>query len=430
MNFFVAATSIDITPSPGLWMTGFAARLSPSTGKHDSLKARFLFLYNAENPIIIISCDLIGIEVSLANDIRKRIASAIGFNQENIMLTFTHTHPAACSLPFRGIMGHVDYEWLNKIADDIVREAIAIPAKMQPAKYSYGASIIKNIGFNRQDRSRDYDDELRVIRFTTNEDKHIATIVNYATHAVMLGPKNTEYSADYPGYISNTIEKEEGGVCLFLAGACGDVDPQIHLEKGWGNASFDDLQNVADKFYTEIKKIENTRKQNSELLTATSKIINVPMDAPPTLEQLAKIKENYLNDLEKFNLEPNKKIDKVCTEAMLEWVAELESALKNNTVPKTIPTELNIISIGNIRIIGLPFELYSDIGLTLKNIDKDKFVIVVGYANGIYGYCATDLAKAQGGYGADSSCRWFPKMLTAVGCGAETLIEKTVKELL
>jgi hypothetical protein len=51
-------------------------------------------------------------------------------------------------------------------------------------------------------------------------------------------------------------------------------------------------------------------------------------------------------------------------------------------------------------------------------------VIVAGYANGLYGYCPTGWAKDQGGYGPDGSARWFPRLLTPVGYGADELIVK------
>ena len=54
----------------------------------------------------------------------------------------------------------------------------------------------------------------------------IAVLVNYACHAVVLGPENLQYSADYPGEMARTVEAAyPGAVCLFVQGGAGNINP-------------------------------------------------------------------------------------------------------------------------------------------------------------------------------------------------------------
>lgn len=52
-------------------------------------------------------------------------------------------------------------------------------------------------------------------------------LVNYACHPVVIGVDNLRYSADYPGVMTQVVEKTFGGgpLCFFLQGAPGDINP-------------------------------------------------------------------------------------------------------------------------------------------------------------------------------------------------------------
>jgi len=87
-------------------------------------------------------------------------------------------------------------------------------------------------------------------------------------------------------------------------------------------------------------------------------------------------------------------------------------------VPETLIVELQVLAIDELRLVALPLELYHEIGLAIKRGLAPLTGVVVGYANGLFGYCATDQAKAEGGYGPAASFPWFPKQMSAIGYGA------------
>ena len=60
-----------------------------------------------------------------------------------------------------------------------------------------------------------------------------AVVVNYAARAAVLGPTNTEFSADYPGAMRRAVESQSPGtLCLFVQGASGDISPYREHEPG------------------------------------------------------------------------------------------------------------------------------------------------------------------------------------------------------
>jgi hypothetical protein len=83
-----------------------------------------------------------------------------------------------------------------------------------------------------------------------------------------------------------------------------------------------------------------------------------------------------------------------------------------------LPVELQVLAIDDLRLIALPLELYHETGLAIKRRLAPLKGVIVGYANGLFGYCATDQAKSEGGYGPAGSFPWFPRQMSAIGYGA------------
>ena len=136
---------------------------------------------------------------------------------------------------------------------------------------------------------------------------------------------------------------------------------------------------------------------------------------------MAALVAGFEADRERARAESNA-VDEQVALAMLGWAGELARALGAGTVPQTVPAELFVAGINELRIVGVPLEAYSDIGLGVKAGLSPLPALFVGYANGLIGYCPTRWAKDQGGYGPDSSARWFAGLLTAIGYGADELI--------
>ena len=70
------------------------------------------------------------------------------------------------------------------------------------------------------------DPTLTVVRLDGEDDRPVATIVHYACHPIILGPDNTYVTPEYPGIVKRVVEAALGGHCLFVQGACGDVGPR------------------------------------------------------------------------------------------------------------------------------------------------------------------------------------------------------------
>ena len=68
----------------------------------------------------------------------------------------------------------------------------------------------------------DADNTVRLVKFE-REFKNDIALVNFSTHPDVIG--GNKYSADWPGFVRNFVEKDIDGVsCIVVNGAQGDVN--------------------------------------------------------------------------------------------------------------------------------------------------------------------------------------------------------------
>ncbi|MCK4400940.1 hypothetical protein KAW08_01395, partial [bacterium] len=91
---------------------------------------------------------------------------------------------------------------------------------------------------------------------------------------------------------------------------------------------------------------------------------------------------------------------------------------------KTANIEIQLISIGDILLVGLPGEPFVEIGLAIKKGSKFNHTFIIGLANAYVGYIPTEEAFKEGGY-TTRPARWS-KLVPE----AERLIVDRVKEMI
>ena len=222
-SFQAAAASVDLEPQPGCWLTGFGARVYPSDGQHDPIKARAVLLDDGATQIVIVACDLIGISAQEIAALRKRMAERSRTPAMNIVISCSHTHSAPATLRFRGVLGYVNERWWMTAQDKLVALVASLEAQLRPAHLSHASTRVEGLSYNRQDQAHPIDTELMAVAIDDVDGHAIATLVNFAMHPVTMSFGNLKLSGDVPGATAQELEVRRGGVALYLQGACGDV---------------------------------------------------------------------------------------------------------------------------------------------------------------------------------------------------------------
>ncbi len=88
---------------------------------------------------------------------------------------------------------------------------------------------------------------------------------------------------------------------------------------------------------------------------------------------------------------------------------------------RELATAMTIVTIDNLAIVGIPGELFVELGLAIKRTSNFARIFVAGYCNDLIGYIPTRAAYLEGGYEIDTA-------RIATGSG-ETIVETALSAL-
>ena len=258
---------VEITPSALMQMYGYANRkCGPATGTHDPLFAKALVLEAGGARMAIVTMDL-GSMVS--DNLRLEVAQKL--NIPVLLLAASHTHSAPSFLPF-GSSPSTDPQakaYLAEVERKIFGAVESAAGALFPARLSVARGSLQ-LGYNRlllrdDGRARalfdnleripygPVDPEFVLLRVTDSSGAARALLVNYAAHAVVLGPTNCKYSADYPGVMQARLESEmKGAQVMFVQGGAGDVNPLFMARSGKEEDDFKVVQKMGETLAAEI----------------------------------------------------------------------------------------------------------------------------------------------------------------------------------
>lgn len=401
-------SKVEITPSKKIYLTGYILRDRPCEGIHDHLYAKAVVLkdLDTEDAAAVISADLLGFSKESVDRIRNEASQKTGIEPRNMIIACTHTHSAPATVNLRKV-GVVDVNYLKNVEEKIVYIILDAYKNLQEAKISAGRSVVRGIGYNREKRGGPVDEELGVIRIDNKKDEILALLLNYACHPVVLGPRNLLVSADYPGAVARLIEEATGSCCIYTTGADGDIDPVTNLKK-WGEGTFRDVEEIGKIIGLQALKVSEKLKGSSNVkLKSLSKTLRLPVKSPPTLKEAEKNLERNRKELVKLKSAGVENTKIRIAEAIFEWSKEVLKRIKDGTFPSEMPVEITMIGINDVLLVGVPGELFVEIGLKVKKASPFTYTYIIGYGNGELGYFPTAEAIKRGGYASRTAPKYF-----------------------
>jgi len=144
------AACSNITPQIGGEVIGGFVPF-PATHIHDELQARCLVLDDGDTRLVLVVCDLLGIDRVVSDMARQLIKERQGIPPEHVLISATHTH-SACSALGRDSreldQRPDDYQQFvaRRIADGVARAANLL----RPAEIAFGAAAAPEHVFNRR----------------------------------------------------------------------------------------------------------------------------------------------------------------------------------------------------------------------------------------------------------------------------------------
>lgn len=395
----VGVARVDITPPAGLAMTGYIARLGYAVGAHDPLYAKALIFDDGQQRAALISCDVLAFDRHFVAATRAAIERQTGFPGANVLIACTHTHAGPATIFLRDC-GEVDRAWVEELRRRLVAVLAAALEDLQPARVGFGRGYLADRSQNRRQPGDVMDPEVGVLRVDRADGRPLAVALNFACHPTTLGPDNLLYSADYPGYTARQIEATTGAIALFLTGAIGDVGPAQVGDYAAAEALGGAVANAALVVLPQIACRADAR------VAVASETLELPLLSFPSLrevEQAARASRVHLQAAEAAGEVILARIQR----AMLGWAEDTLAGLRLNSLARTVAAEVQVIRVGDVWLVGVPGELFVELGLAIKRGLQPQPAFICGYANDDIGYLPARSAYARGGYEVNDAYKYY-----------------------
>jgi hypothetical protein len=429
----VGAASVVITPASGTPLAGYY-EMRTADAVRDDLYAKALVFEQDGARAAVVVCDLITLGRGTVEHARRLVEQAANIPGNHVLIAATHTHtgpivPRNSSRELsEGATNAAARQFAASLPELIARSVREAAGKLVPVRASAAVGLEEHLSHNRRYRLRDgtvawnppklgtnidrpagpIDPEIAVVYFEDLSTNALATLVNFAMHPDTVG--GTQISADYPGALARRLAVWKGPdmLTVFANGTCGNIN---HRDLRWpdpqkGPAEAERLGGVlagdVQRTWPRLAPLTNNapRARNQIVRLPLPKITEADLDrARATVSRLADRQTKFLDKVDAF-----KALDVAAREG------------------KPWEVEVQVIALGNqLAIVGLPGEIFVELGLAIKKASPFPVTVIAELANGSIGYIPNRSAYAEGNYEVVSA-------RCAEGAG-ELLVESAVKLL-
>jgi hypothetical protein len=388
------AARVEITPPVGHPLWGYAARHDqPSTAVHDPLFARAVVLATGKIRLAIVSLDLGRPPTrGTIKAIRQRVQD--GSRVEQLFLVASHTHHG----PVLELDNWPkdDKPYTRQLEDQIVQAISAAAKDLRPARLGF-ATVEVELNRNRQSKRKELaprDKDFIVVRLDGADGRPIAHLVNFAAHPTLTDAKSHAISADYPGALARLVEKELGGLCLFLQGAEGDLSAAPKVPSS------------AEQFGEELGRL--VIAQSKKVRCETADVAGLKgRDHDFTFGKRVDLSNPVVRTAYGIAFFP----------ALVDFY---EREYRDGIRPHLTTALLD----DRIGIVGVSGEFFCDHAIQLRRRARFDLLLFFGCCNDYHQYFPTIEAAGEGGYGADP-------MVSPVEIGAgERIMDQALIDLL
>jgi hypothetical protein len=270
------------------------------------------------------------------------------------------------------------------------------------------------------------DPSVGVIRVDDLDGNPIAVAFRYSAHPVTVGSRSQVASADYPGPARAVLERNLGGLALFLQGCGGNINPRVGI--GYEVDCRDTKNRVGLELGGEALKIAagirtNTRAGQRRPLGNVPNILFTPWEPVhgdtcthlaaaettvaldyaelPSLEKAREIlahwrrtrEERLGGDALDWEIRAAQKYE--------HWAAKLVAAVEDGH--PTHDLRVQAIRVNDMVISGMNMEVFFETGLEIRARSPLPDTFVLGYTNGCFGYLPRGEDYPEGGWQIDES---------------------------
>ncbi len=425
-----------ITPPAGTPMAGYA-RPSVSTGTHDDLHARSLFVQGPnDEAAMLMSLAIINLNDELAARIRKIIVEKTRVPEDNIVISCTHTHSGPeCE--------KADQGYLDFLVERSAESAVAAWKNRFRGRIGVGRIEVFELG--RNDRTLEYgglhpDPEVGLIRIEDAAGKLRGVAFNYGCHPSVLSLHNLEFTEDWPYFAIAKIKESLGPEvwAAYFQSAQGDIKVGYSAELSAVGADMP----IRNFWYAE-------RKGGQIAAAVLEGLSGIETSARPEVRTTAEfydyprrrsypisVREAELADSQtrealsqaekRSDTVGRRELDRYRVDVFLAGLA-LDCArwVENHPDPAPVRLRHQAVRIGDSVFVTFPCEVFSSIGLEVKKRSPVPKTFIIGITGGCRDYVPAVEEYKEGGY-AVVRTRFSPECADICLRAALSLIDRVI----
>ena len=402
-----------------------------AVGRDTPLMAHVAMIESDGVGTALIQLDILFVSTDFATKIRNKVSQMTGYPFENVWVTCSHSH-TSCAIDHDVWAFKGKPEYVDPIEEKIMEAVAAARENMvdvklgvgtgYDARYNFCRDFYTTDGYIVMNPSKDMagklvkpyaavDHTVNVMRIEDLEGKPRCFIVNFANH-LDTNRSKAKFDADFPGWMRLALQREYGEdvAVLFLNGCCANINHidflnYSHKETSCRPESFPPRE-IGEGLAQTVLSIQN------QIYTRDGEInIQGLSRSYPTVRRRASAEDiAWAKEL---------KAKRAAGETVrdhYDLLADMYLKEEQTPPPTTVDFGIHVLQIGPWTIVGLPGEIYSDIGLKIKANSPYANTIVVEIANGYFGYVSPDIIQHSRCYEGRYS------MVAYTGLGAEKVL--------
>jgi hypothetical protein len=441
----VGAARTVITPPLGVSLAGsyYDRR---AAGLRDDLYARAFVVDDGQASLAVVSCDLIGVGAATVAGARRLIEQRCAVPADHVLIAATHNHsgPLTREPAASGLAGEVDEPYLAQLERHIAGAVEAALSRRAPARLRLTLGEAQGIAFNRRFwmregpvRTNPGPQNPDVVRPAGPVDPRVwtlsalpagegfpregaaalppnvvplALLVNFGLHPAIVG--GTVVGGDFPHFLETGVQRLLGpggnGATRLMAGAtradpaapvvvfanapCGDVN-HLDVSHGQPTSGFAEAARVGTILAGEVvagacRLVPAWEPGAGPLrLRGARRPVALPLRRP-TAGQVAWARAAAPG---RMTMVPGAGLEVVEAHRIL--------SLAEGWRGETKATEVQALAVGDeLAVVGLPGEIFAELGLALRQRSPFRHTLVLGLANEAIGYVPARRAYQEGGY--------------------------------
>lgn len=386
----VGAAAVDLEADDSMVIAGGIGP-GKATGQEGKLRCVATVIEQNTNRLAIVACDVLMLTRQSLDPVFEEISRTTKIPAANILINCTHTHHAPTTMRIHGY--DLDEVFTKRVQRGIVEAVQRAATNLADCQFHFALGQENGVGQNSRLLLDDgqifwigprtnvvrptgpFDPDFPILAFReNNSEKYRALLFNHSTHTI--GVRNPgKRSPSFYGLAAQELESELGGHITFLEGASGSTH-NLDLNGGQMTARIKEI------FLATLKKCE-----------------------PREVTKIAALKRPLKFRIRKFDeAAEDAAVLRYCRKYApggAEMIAKVFRNMREQLAPiqgQERETWVQAIRIGDIAIVGVPAEYFTQLGLDIKNRSPFRHTYIAELANDWIGYLPNFEGHKLGGY--------------------------------